>query len=398
MVRHTNPDAKVSTPDYRADADLAEVDEGDRIEFTTRTNRSNGVPLPNGKTLTVDDVTVEDREQTRMVEVDPAWFADTDGPFACPDPDAVESKSVPRDVTVRHVEVVAIDDGYRYTLRQEGDDVVRVSSCKQADYVDQNERGEWNAVARSNVSHGYITSFTHTVAVTDGGTDEDDGPTATDLSVGDRVEVEATPMSKDEPGRVTGDVADATVHTMNGDEVGRTVKIDGDDGNRYVRKGTGTLSVVDADGFHVTIAWDSTLRREPATDGGDDIIVAGDDGVILSDAEDDDTGHTVDPDDEGVELLTDGGTPTCEACDGDELTPLPDHDESDNEFVCDWCGAFVDEDGKLPRTDDKRCPKCHGPVAYGILSDPREGIRGYLCVGTCDDHRIVRPEDEPAEA
>lgn len=39
-----------------------------------------------------------------------------------------------------------------------------------------------------------------------------------------------------------------------------------------------------------------------------DIIVADDDGEVLTDDRDDDTDHEVDPDDEGVELLTDGGT------------------------------------------------------------------------------------------
>jgi len=204
-------------------------------------------------------------------------------------------------------------------------------------------------------------------------TDEDEGDgndTATDdgtvdahtLSEGDRVEVEATPMRADESGRVTGDVVDATVHTMNDDEVGKSVTFKSDTGNRYVRKGTGTLSVVDDDGFHVTIAWESTLRREPATDGGDDIIVAGDEGVIIDGkcgergpngkrCERDD-GHAgphaagfptdaarrpdpeprhvwgdddAHPDDEGVEILPDGG--------GSEPTPDDLADLSDGDVV-----------------------------------------------------------------
>jgi len=166
-------------------------------------------------------------------------------------------------------------------------------------------------------------------------TDEDEGDgndTATDdgtvdahtLSEGDRVEVEATPMRADESGRVTGDVVDATVHTMNDDEVGKSATFQSDTGNRYVRKGTGTLSVVDDDGFRVTIAWESTLRREPATDGGDDIIVAGDEGVILTDDEDDDT-DDAHPDDEGVEILPDGG--------GSEPTPDDLADLSDGDVV-----------------------------------------------------------------
>jgi len=53
---------------------------------------------------------------------------------------------------------------------------------------------------------------------------------------------------------------------------------------------------------------------EPVTDGG--IIVAGDEGVIL---EDDDGDDRVDPDDEGVELLTDGGTFVDRPDQGDEL-------------------------------------------------------------------------------
>ena len=130
---------------------------------------------------------------------------------------------------------------------------------------------------------------------------------------------------------------------------------------------------------------------EVRADGG--IIVADDDGVILSDEDDGDDGHTVDPDDEGVELLPDGGTLSCEACDRDALSKLPD-DDNRGAFRCGSCGAFVDEDGKLPRADDKRCPKCHGPVAYGVLKDARKGLRGYLCVDGCDDRRIVRPEDE----
>jgi len=179
MVRHTDAaadesttnDARVSTPDYRADADLAEVDEGDRVTFTTRTNRSNGVPLTDAKTLTADDVTVDERESTEMVEVDPAWFP-ADSRFGG-DPDRVESASVPRTATERHVEVVAIDPNgdrpaYRYTLRQIGDDVVRVSSCKQDDFERQ-ANGVRNAVADSNVSHGYITSWEHKPVATDGG-------------------------------------------------------------------------------------------------------------------------------------------------------------------------------------------------------------------------------------
>jgi len=92
----------------------------------------------------------------------------------------------------------------------------------------------------------------------------------------------------------------------------------------------------------------------------------------------------------------DGG-PTCEACDRDGLVDLPD-DDGRGEFACEWCGAFVDEDGRLPRSDDKRCPKCDGPVAYGVLKDARKGIRGYLCVGECDERRIVRPVESPPVA
>jgi len=142
-----------------------------------------------------------------------------------------------------------------------------------------------------------------TTVRTDGGDDAAHAD-AHDLSEGDTVEFKATPLSGDEPGTITGTVTDATIHTLDGDEVGSTVKIADVDGNRLVRNGAGTLSVEDDDGFLVTIAWDSTLRRVE-TDGGFDIIVAGDDGVILSDDEDDDTGHTVDPDDDGVELLSD---------------------------------------------------------------------------------------------
>lgn len=84
--------------------------------------------------------------------------------------------------------------------------------------------------------------------------------------------------------------------------------------------------------------------------------------------------------------------PECEACGKTDFAELPDDDARD--LCCEWCGAFVDEDGRLPRADDKRCPKCHGQVAYGVLKDAREGIRGYLCVGECDERRIVRPEDD----
>ena len=293
MVRTTTRDdearaeASVSTPDYRlTGVDLVDVSEGDRITFTTTTKRSNGVPLRSGTTLTVDDVTVDEVESTEMVEVEPEWLPD-DGMFGCDDD--VASASVPRDVIETHVEVVAIDDGTRYTLKQTDTGFVRVSSCDQSDFVDQNERGEWNAVARSNVSHGVLKSWSHDEVVTDGG-----------------------------------------------------------------------------------------------------IIVADDDGEIIDDDEDDDR---VDPDDEGVELLTDGGTPTCEACDRDDLTELPD-DDNRGAFRCEWCGAFVDEDGRLPRADDKRCPNCHGRVAYGVLKDARKGIRGYLCVGECEERRIVRPEED----
>jgi len=170
---------------------------------------------------------------------------------------------------------------------------------------------------------------------------------AHDLAEGDRVEVKAVPMGADEAGRVTGEVVESTIHTMNGDEVSQSVKVRSDTGTLYVRNGTGTLSVVDDDGFHATIARDSTLRREPATDGGDDIIVAGDEGVIIDGKCGErgpngerckrDDGHAgphaagfpadaarrpdpeprhvwgdndAHPDDEGVEILSDGGTDT----------------------------------------------------------------------------------------
>lgn len=181
MVRTTTRDdesraeASVSTPDYRlTGVDLVDVSEGDRIAFTTTTKRSNGVPIRSKKTLTVDDVTVEDVESTEMVEVEPEWLPD-DGMFGCDDD--VASASVPRDVIETHVEVVAIDDGTRYTLRQTDTGFVNVSSCDQSDFVDQNERGEWNAVARSNVSHGVLKSWSHDEVVTDGGiiVADDDG-------------------------------------------------------------------------------------------------------------------------------------------------------------------------------------------------------------------------------
>jgi len=124
--------------------------------------------------------------------------------------------------------------------------------------------------------------------------------------------------------------------------------------------------------------------NEPRTDGGEPKGATDEDvAAAIEAAEEDD-----DP-----ELVTDGGTPTCEACDRDELTRLPD-DDNRGAFACDWCGAFVDDDGRLPRADDKRCPNCHGQVAYGVLKDARKGIRGYLCVGECEERRIVRPEDD----
>ena len=147
------------------------------ITFTTTTKRSNGVPVRSKKTLTVDDVTVEDVESTEMVEVEPEWLPD-DGMFGCDDD--VASASVPRDVIETHVEVVAIDDGTRYTLRQTDTGFVNVSSCDQSDFVDQNERGEWNAVARSNVSHGVIRSWEHVEVVTDGGHSDGDLVTVED--------------------------------------------------------------------------------------------------------------------------------------------------------------------------------------------------------------------------
>lgn len=229
-------------------------------------------------------------------------------------------------------------------------------------------------------------------------TTEDEPIDAHDLSEGDRVEIEATPIRKDEPGTVAGEVVDATVHTMEmgdgDDEVGQTVKVRADTGTLYVRNGAGTLSVVDDDGFHVTIAWDSTLCRERTTDGGDDIIVAGDDGVILPDEDDDRQAH---PDDEGVEILTDGGTdvdpdaPECESC--GHLTAEEPSNRGDR--VCTFCGCYTDDDGNLPRSDDKRCGKCHGPVAYGPFKDARKGIRGYWCP-SCD--LMVSTDDEPPVA
>jgi len=66
------------------------------------------------------------------------------------------------------------------------------------------------------------------------------------------------------------------------------------------------------------------------TDGG--IIVADDDGEVL---EDDDTDDRVDPDDEGVELLTDGGRPPLSSFDH-----APDVGPSDVD-KCRECGRYA---------------------------------------------------------
>lgn len=148
-------ETRVSTPDYRVAVDLAAVSEGDRITFTTRTNRSNGVAITNAKTLTVDDVTVEDRESYEMVEVED---------------DVFES----REVTETHVEVVAIDpngdrDAYRYSITQTGVGEARVSSCKVEDWERHQDDPFHDHYSNSAVSHGVVTHFDHEVAATDGG-------------------------------------------------------------------------------------------------------------------------------------------------------------------------------------------------------------------------------------
>lgn len=101
-----------------------------------------------------------------------------------------------------------------------------------------------------------------------------------DLEVGDRVEIEPEPsVETDAPERIVGKVTRAEENTteMAGDSrervVGETLEVNADDGETYVRKGTGTLFVIEehrtragVQDFHCAIAFDSSLRRV----GGDD--------------------------------------------------------------------------------------------------------------------------------
>lgn len=86
-----------------------------------------------------------------------------------------------------------------------------------------------------------------------------------------------------------------------------------------------------------------------------DIIVADDDGEILDDEESEDR---VDPDDEGVEILTDGG--------GSEPTPDDLADLSDGDVV-----EVDTEDGDTVTltVDDPRHPNLGGKAGNGRFSD-----------------------------
>lgn len=89
----------------------------------------------------------------------------------------------------------------------------------------------------------------------------------------------------------------------------------------------------------------------------------------------------------GTVRYVDVPRPTCESC----SRPTVETEANHADRVCTFCGCFTDHTGSLPRSDDKRCGTCHGPVAYGPYKDARHGIRGYWCP-SCD--LMVRTEDE----
>lgn len=83
-------------------------------------------------------------------------------------------------------------------------------------------------------------------------------------------------------------------------------------------------------------------------------------------------------------------TGSCESC-GTTVEPT---DDTAHPCQCPRCGVYTGADGSIPRSIEKRCSTCHGPVVYGVLKDARKGIRGYKCID-CD--LIVSTEDKPPE-